>query len=141
IQGQLFGRWSFGLLLTRRFRFRCRFALQRPPQHHHPPLLAPSAQPQHVLSPLPLLPRLHPFLFREDLSDQLLHIRALLEFEQVPKLSLLGSPHGFPRARILAGPAPAVRPGMPTVPVAHTTEPSDSPPAPPCPTPSGSEKA
>src|ERR1039458_5838276 len=27
---------------------------------------------------------------------------------------------------------------MPTVPVAHTTEPSDSPPAPPCPTPSGS---
>src|ERR1019366_4196881 len=46
-------------------------------------------------------------------------------------------PNGCPRARILAGPAPLVRPGMPTVPVAHTMEPSDSPPAPPCPIPSG----
>src|SRR5260370_20931174 len=46
---------------------------------------------------MPVLPCFHPFLLFEDLSDQLLHARALLEFEQVPKLSLLGSHHSFLR--------------------------------------------
>jgi len=65
----------------------------------------------YLFSALPLLPRLGPFLFPEDLSDQLLHIRALLEFEHVPKPSLLGSNHGFLRSPMAVpaqkyGPAP-----------------------------------
>src|ERR1017187_2875781 len=63
------------------FHFGRRFAPQRPPQHHHPPRLGPSSQLQHVLSPLPSLPRIHPVLFAENLSDELLHIPALLELE------------------------------------------------------------
>src|ERR1022692_4586316 len=53
---------------------------------------------QHVLSPLPSLPRIHPVLFAENLSDELLHIPALLELEHVPKPPRLGSHHGFLRS-------------------------------------------
>src|ERR1019366_1021850 len=98
IQGHLLGRFSFGLLLTHSFDFGRRFAPQRPPQHHHPPRLGPSSQLQHVLSPLPSLPRIHPVLFAENLSDELLHIPALLELEHVPQPPRLGSHHGFLRS-------------------------------------------
>src|ERR1022692_3122583 len=46
-------------------------------------------------------------------------------------------PNGCPPVGIRAGPDPIVCPGMPTVPVVHTTEPSGFQLVPPCPTPSG----